>query len=105
MITSSALTLQFEGKEEVTFWKKCVSRRRRYLKKLVRTFDVAEIRFDLAKFVDNTVPNTPFSHAFGIVLPTYLPPSVSLENSKITGLKAQVKYRLIAKFQDCKEDI
>ena len=71
----------------------------------MQTFDVSEIRFDLAKFVDDTVPNTPFAHPFGIVLPTYLPPSVTLENSKITGLKAQVKYRLIAKFQDCKEDI
>jgi hypothetical protein len=57
-----------------------------------------DIKFDLAKFVDDTVPNTPFSYPFGIVLPTYLPPSVTLENSKITGLKAQICYRVTASF-------
>ena len=69
------------------FWKKCVSRRRRYLKKLVRTFKLADISFELAKFIDDTVSNTEFAYPFGIVLPNYLPPSVTLENTKITGLK------------------
>ena len=67
-----------------------MTRRRRYLKKLVRTSEIVNIKFELAKFVDDTVPNTSFAYPFAIVLPTYLPPSVTLENSKITGLKAQV---------------
>ena len=97
-IMSSALTLQLEGKEEITFWKKCVTRRRRYLKKLVRSTEIVNIKFELAKFVDDAVPNTALAYPFIIMLPTYLPPSVTLENSKITGLKAQVKYRVIANF-------
>lgn len=77
-INSTALVIQFEGYEEVTFWKKCLSKRRRYLKKLVRKTSVADLKFDLSKFVDNFVPRTPLAHPFGIYLPNYLPPSVTL---------------------------
>ena len=102
-ITSSALTLKLEGREEIIFWKKCVTGGHRYLKKLVRSNIIIDIQFDITKFVDNSVPETPFLHTFGIALPNYLPPSVTLENSKIGSLKAQVSYRLIASLKDCDE--
>ena len=77
-IMGEGLQIQLEGKEEITFWKKCVNRRRRYLKKIVRSTIITDIKFELSKFVDSTVPSTPFAMPFGIILPNYLPPSVTL---------------------------
>jgi hypothetical protein len=40
------------------------------------------------------------AYPFQIVLPTYLPPSVVLEQSRITGLRAEIKYNLTLDFAD-----
>lgn len=97
---SRKLVLTFAGKEVFTYWNKHVNRRRRYLKKLSHEQELTNIPVDLANFGDKFIPKEKVAYPFQIVLPTYLPPSVVLEQSRITGLRAEIKYSLTLDFAD-----